>query len=171
MLKKLIFPFLTAAGLALAIVAPIQAADVGAKAPAFTAATVDGKTVDLAKLLGEKPVYLKFWATWCRYCVSELPHAQHAYDHYGDKIHVLTINVGINDSKKAIKELYEKYGITLPTVFDEGGAITSQYKVIGTPEHILIGRDGTIKFRSFNATDELDQALQHTYQQAAGEKL
>lgn len=168
MLKNLTLIAL-AAGLALTTVFPVQALDVGDKAPTFSATTLDGEAVNIAELLGHNPIYLKFWATWCRYCVNELPHAQHVYDDYGDRIHMLTINVGINDSKKNIKELYEAEGITLPTVFDEDGAITSQYKVIGTPEHVLIGRDGTIKFRSFSATDELDQALYQTYKNAAGE--
>lgn len=168
MLKKLTLHILVA-GLTLAAALPVQAFGVGDKAPLFTATTLDGNTVDLAELIGQKPVYLKFWATWCRYCINELPHAQHIYDDYGDEIHVLTINVGINDSKKAIKEVYEEEGITLPTVFDEGGAITSLYKIVGTPEHVLIGRDGIIRFRSFLATDELDQALRHTYEKAAGE--
>ena len=168
MLKYLI-PIALAAGLALTTAFPVQALDVGDKAPSFSATTLDGEAVNIAELLGKSPIYLKFWATWCRYCVNELPHAQHVYDKYGDNIHILTINVGINDSEKNIKELYEKEGITLPTVFDESGAITSQYKVIGTPHHVLIGRDGTIQLRSFSATDELDQVLYQTYRNAAGE--
>lgn len=169
--KKLILPLLAAAGLALLIAAPAHALDVGDRAPTFTVATLDGKPVDLAELIGKKPIYLKFWATWCRYCVSELPHAQHIHDRYGEEITVLSINIGINDSREAIRELYKEEGVTLPTVFDEGGAITSLYQVIGTPTHVLIGVDGTIAFRSFAASDELDEALRKAPKEAAGEKL
>ncbi|MDQ2076881.1 TlpA disulfide reductase family protein [Marinimicrobium sp. ABcell2] len=170
MQKKLI-SFLTAAGLALVVALPVQALGVGDKAPSFTATTMDGEAVDLVELIGHKPIYLKFWATWCRYCINELPHAQHIYDEYGEAITVLAINVGINDSRKAIREVYEEARVTVPTVFDEGSAITSQYKVIGTPNHVVIGRDGTITFRSFLASDELDQALLEAFNEAAGEKL
>jgi thiol-disulfide isomerase/thioredoxin len=76
MLKELTLIVITA-GLALATALPVHALTPGDKAPLFEATTLDGENVDLAELVGEKPVYLKFWATWCRYCVNELPHAQH----------------------------------------------------------------------------------------------
>ena len=37
---------------------------VGDPAPDFSVQTLDGKTLQLSELIGKKPVYLKFWATW-----------------------------------------------------------------------------------------------------------
>lgn len=170
MVRQHLFAYLAVVSFTLTAALPVQALEAGDPAPAFTAKTLDGKDINLAKLLGKQPIYLKFWATWCRYCVSELPHSQQAYERYGDRIAVLAVNIGINDSLQNIKDIYQKEAISIPTIFDEDSSITSLYKVIGTPNHVLIGRDGTIRYRSFLATDDLVKALRIEYQKA-GEKL
>ena len=132
----------------------------GDLAPDFTATTIAGELVNLSELKGKKPVYLKFWATWCSYCKAEFPHLQSIYDQYGDDIEVIAINVGINDSIANIAKLYDENGYQLPTVFDQEGKLTNSFGVIGTPHHILIGRDGKIAYRTFLATDQLDQQIE-----------
>lgn len=135
------------------------ALDAGDPAPAFTVTRLDGEPVRLEDHLGERPVYLKFWATWCKYCVSEMPHLQEIQDRYGDEILVLAVNVGINESVRGVERFYRERGLELPTVFDAEGALSSSYKIIGTPSHVLIGLDGRIDYRSSLATDELDRRL------------
>src|SRR5882757_8210863 len=54
--------------------------DVGALAPVMALKTLDGDTIDLAKLYGAKPVYLKFWATWCIPCREQMPKFKRIYD-------------------------------------------------------------------------------------------
>ncbi len=131
----------------------------GDPAPAFDASKLNGEPVRLEDHLGERPVYLKFWATWCKYCVSEMPHLQEIQDRYGDEIVVLAVNVGINESVGGVERFYRERGLELPTVFDADGTLSSSYKIIGTPSHVLIGLDGRIDYRSSLATDELDRRL------------
>jgi len=130
------------------------------KAPNFQAVTLTGETVQLSDFIGKKPVYLKFWATWCRYCVAEMPRLQAIYDEFGSEIAVLSINVGLNDSVENIEKLFGENGYQLPVVFDRQGEITTQFGVVGTPHHILIDRKGLIAYRTFLSSDTLDQMIQ-----------
>ena len=132
---------------------------VGTMAPNFTVKTLAGVTVKLSEYINKKPVYLKFWATWCSYCKVEMPHLQAIFDENGDHIEVLTVNVGMNDSISNIERYYQKSGFTIPTIFDQKGALTSSYGVVGTPYHVLIDKQGRIAYQTFLATDLLDKKI------------
>jgi peroxiredoxin len=132
---------------------------IGDMAPDFTVKTLDGVTVNLHDFIDEKPVYLKFWATWCSYCKVEMPHLQAIYDENGKHVEVLTVNVGINDSISNINRYFNKNGFTIPTVFDQKGDLTSSFGIVGTPYHVLIDTQGKINYQTFLATDLLDEKI------------
>lgn len=132
---------------------------VGELAPNFTGTTLDGREVSLKDFRGRKPVYIKFWATWCHYCVVELPHLQEIHNLKKDAFEVLLVNVGMNDSVENIQSLFEKKGFDMPVIVDKNGSIVSAYHVVGTPHQLLIGTDGRIQYQTFIMNDELDQLL------------
>lgn len=134
--------------------------NVGGDAPVFSAQTLSGQTFNLADYKGNKPVYLKFWATWCSYCKAEMPHLNSIKERYGDDIQVVTINVGMNDSVDNINHFFDGQGYRIPTIFDARGELTQRYGVVGTPHHVLIDEQGRIAYRTFLATDQLDQQIQ-----------
>jgi len=152
---------LTLAGLLLTATLPSTAdsLSVGDLAPDFEVTTLAGETFSLSSFQGKKPVYLKFWATWCSYCKAEMPHVQSTYNQYGDAVEVLMVNVGMNDSIANIKQLYNQKGYSLPTVFDREGELTSRYGVVGTPFHVLVDEQGRVAYQTFLASDELDDTI------------
>ena len=153
--------------LALSLQSPlVSAGNNGETAPQFTAQRINGETFDLSKYKGDKPVLLKFWATWCSYCLEEMPHLNATYDKYKGKLEVLTVNVGINDSVSNVKDLFAKNGYNLPVVFDADGSLTSQYKVIGTPTQVLIDKDGKVRIRTHLTTDALESAIEELAQES-----
>ncbi len=140
-------------------------AKVGDMAPNIQATTINGQAINLSELKGKKPVYLKFWATWCSYCKAEMPHLQRIQQEYGEKIEVLTVNVGLNDSVENVQALFKAEGYTLPVIFDQRGDITAQYQVVGTPFQVLINKQGQVVYETFLATDELSNQLANLVQE------
>ena len=132
---------------------------IGDQAPDFEVTTLAGKTFKLSDYEGEKPVYLKFWATWCSYCKVEMPHLQSIHNKYGDDVEVLAINVGINDSVANIENFFNAGGFNLPTVFDQRGNLVTSYGIVGTPHHVLVDIDGQVAYRTFLASDTLDDTI------------
>lgn len=65
--------------LALPPLAHAQAARPGEPAPDFTLVDDDGAVVRLSDFRG-RPVVVNAWATWCPFCIDEIPEFQRAHD-------------------------------------------------------------------------------------------
>jgi thiol-disulfide isomerase/thioredoxin len=140
---------------------------VGKPAPRLPLETIDGQAIDLGALYGKKAVYLKFWATWCVPCRQQMPHFQHVYETAGSDLAVIAIDVGFNDSVDAIRAYRKKLKISMPIVFDDG-RLGAAFHVRVTPTHIVIGRDGRVRYVGHLADAQLDAALLAARTSAAG---
>jgi thiol-disulfide isomerase/thioredoxin len=130
----------------------------GTSAPRVVLKTIDGEAIDLDGLYGKKAVYLKFWATWCVPCREQMPHFEHVYETAGPDMAVIAVDVGFNDSVDAVRAYRKKLGITMPIVFDDGSLGTAFHLRV-TPTHVVIGRDGRVRYVGHLADKDLDAAL------------
>jgi len=131
----------------------------GAPAPRLTLKTIDGETIDLASIYGKKAVYIKFWATWCTPCREQMPHFERTYESAGPDLAVIAIDVGFNDSIEQVRRYQRELGITMPMVFDGDGQAAAAFHLRVTPQHIVIGRDGRVRYVGHLADQRLDEAL------------
>ena len=131
---------------------------IGTAAPAMVVRTVDGAPIDLGALYGKQAVYLKFWATWCGPCRAQMPHFKHAYETAGPGLAVIGVDTGFNDSIADVRDAIRELGLTMPTVIDDG-RLAAAFNLRVTPQHIVIGRDGLIKYVGHLADAQLDAAL------------
>lgn len=131
---------------------------IGTPAPAVRLTTIDGQTIDLARLYGHKAVYLKFWATWCVPCREQMPHFEHTYEQAGSDLEVIAINAGFNDSVEDIRTYRQKLGLKMPIVLDDG-SLGGALNLRVTPQHVVIGRDGKILYIGHFVDDKLETAL------------
>ena len=110
-----------------------------AAAPEFTVTDTDGNPVSLQDLRG-KPVILNFWASWCGYCVKEMPHFEDVYRQYGDRIHILMVNV--QESSETANAFIEKAAYTFPVYLDSSGSAAAAYGATGLPATFFIDAEG-----------------------------
>jgi peroxiredoxin len=124
-------------------------AQIGAPAPDFDLALLDGSTLGLHDLHG-KTVVLNFWASWCAPCKEEMPVLQRLASTSGDDVAI--VGVGLrNDEDAAARAFITQTGVTFPTGRDTGppasgprGPIEMAYGVLAAPTTIVIAPDGTI---------------------------
>lgn len=118
-----------------------------------------GGSANLKQTLGTKPLYLKFWATWCLDCRRELPNLQRAYEQYQDKIAIYAVNLNINETDEYIRRLQQKHNLTIPILMDNQGSLAGNFKFHGTPFHVLINAQGNVVYTTYNDDANLQQQL------------
>jgi len=126
------------------------------KYPAYDFTLVDqyGNSHTLSDYKG-KVVFLNFWATWCPPCQKELPDIEELYKEYGENqndVIILGITNPVSDdypnnadvTKERIIEFINENGYTFPVLFDETGAVLSNYYISAFPTTFLIDTEGNI---------------------------
>lgn len=131
---------------------------VGTPAARLSLTTIDGDQIDLGQLYGRKAVYLKFWATWCQPCREQMPHFEHVYETAGPDLAVIAVNIGFNDSVEDVRAFRSKYHLKMPIVIDDG-RLANAFHLQVTPQHVIIGRDGTVRYVGWFADQRLQDAL------------
>jgi peroxiredoxin len=111
-------------------------------APDFELMDLDGNMVKLSDLKC-KNLIINFWATWCPYCIQEMPDLQKLHDKYkDDNFTVIAINVREKGSKA--KEYLEENNIEIPVLLDIEGTASSVYGANSIPLSVAVNKDGII---------------------------
>ena len=137
----------------------------GLPGPDIVLKTIDGKTIDLAKFYGRRPVYLKFWATWCVPCREQMPGFERDYETLGDRVAFIAVNAAFNDTETAVRQVQREAGMRMPIVIDDG-RLAAALNLRVTPQHVVIGRDGRILYIGHLADERLHAALDEAQREA-----
>lgn len=125
-----------------------SAINVGDTAPAYSADTLDGQTVQLAQFIGEQAVLVNLWATWCGPCRKEIPALQKLHEQYGQQgLKVIGVSIDGKGEAGQVRRYTEQAGVTYTILYDPGDRFTSAFQTIGVPETFLIDKDGKLTYR------------------------
>ena len=117
--------------------------EMGKIAPDFTLTDINGNDVTLSKLKGKK-VMLNFWATWCPYCVKEMPDLNKIYNENKEELVIIGIDVG--EDTKIVNEFLKENNVDYPIVFDVNGRVALKYNAhISLPTSYIIDEEGIVK--------------------------
>jgi peroxiredoxin len=118
---------------------------VGAEAPDFTLADINGKDIKLSSLRG-KPVMVNFWATWCPPCRAEIPEIVKMYTETGASRSYEVLGVATQSDSATIRAFSQEFNMTFPLLPDVNGRVVSNYHVLPIPTTFFIDRDGIIRY-------------------------
>ncbi len=108
-------------------------------APDFELKDMEGNTVKLSDFLGKK-VMLNFWATWCKFCVQEMPDLMKLQEAHKDDLVILYVNVG--ESKDKVQKFIDEHKLTGTVLLDEKMEVASMYGVDAYPTTFAINEKG-----------------------------
>jgi peptide methionine sulfoxide reductase msrA/msrB len=125
---------------------PATEAQTGTAAPAATFTDFQGNAVSLADFKG-KPVYLKFWASWCPECLSSLAETDALAAGGNDFVVLTVVAPGVSGEKSKERFITWFSGLDYQNtvvLFDENGAAMQAFGVRGVPTSAYVNADGTL---------------------------
>jgi thiol-disulfide isomerase/thioredoxin len=132
---------------------------IGEAPPSFVGYNVKGDRVELGSLVG-RPVVLSFWATWCGYCLKELPVLSGIQKAAGpDKISVLAVNT--EDRRTYLKVSKALKDLELTMLNDPHGAVQTKYGVKGIPHMLIIDHHGRVKKKYVGYGESMLDSIVH----------
>ena len=141
-----------AAIVAAAVVVPSGGVEarVGARPPGFTLpAAVGGPTrapFRMSDHLGQRPVVVLFWATWCAPCQQELPFYESLYQRYrGQGLRIVAVSMDSQATITRVGPAARRLGVTFDIVTDVDTRVTTQLNPRrAAPFSVWINRQGRI---------------------------
>ena len=114
-------------------------------APDFTLKTLAGDTVTLSHLRGH-PVFLNFWATWCKPCRGEMSDIIAAYDaNHAARLEVLAINLTDQERMRDVRSFVQELKLPFPVLLDQKGKVRKSYGLRGVPTSVFIDTLGVVR--------------------------
>ncbi len=132
---------------------------VGSQAPAAVLEDLAGEPVDLAQYIGQRPLLIEFWASWCTVCEALAPRLRQAYERFGTEVHFLVVAVAVNQTKRRVQRHVEEHDMPYQFLWDGQGRATRSYKVPTTAHVVIVDSKGKIAYTGVGADQDLEGAL------------
>lgn len=135
--------------------APEQSEPANTSAPTYpllaehdpTVYTEEGEAITFSQIADGKPLVVNFWATWCPYCVKEMPDYQQIVADYGDRVNFAFVDVtdGKRETREKAQEFLAENGFAeLPAYYDTDLAASIEYNASSLPTTAVIDSKGQI---------------------------
>ena len=115
------------------------------KGPDFTLEDLSGDFVELNQEVGEGPILLSFWATWCKPCIEEMDEYKKIYNDYKDKgFKMYAISTDDENTVAKVKPLVKSKGYNFPVLLDTNGDAVRLYYAQSIPYSVILDKQGMI---------------------------
>ncbi len=138
--------------------------EIGQRAPDFMLKTPSGRNVRLNDFRS-KAVFINFWATWCPFCIDEMPDMEQVSKEFEGDLVVLGVNVG--EDAQEVARFIDELGVTYTILLDTNLDVATGYGVRAMPSSYFIDREGKIVDVGFGALtyEQMRERVQKTLEE------
>ena len=86
--------------------------------------------------VGDGPLVVNLWATWCGPCRDEMPAFDAVARAAGDDVRIVGVNIG--DGAAAARRFVDDVAVGFPQYLDEDGALYADLGVTGMPTTVFV---------------------------------
>ncbi|MBW6493889.1 MAG: TlpA family protein disulfide reductase [Burkholderiaceae bacterium] len=116
---------------------------VGDPAPRLDAVLLDGATLR-ADALDGKVVVQMFWATWCPFCVAEMPHIQKLHEAYASRGLVI-VAVSLDRGRDEVVRFWSEHRYVFLVAMRSQEMREGWGSIRGTPTFYVVDRQGVVR--------------------------
>ncbi len=111
----------------------------------FVLENLEGDLIELENEIGEGPIILNFWATWCKPCKEELKELNKIYNKYSDQgLKLFAISVDSEKSIAKVKPYIKTNQFDFTVLLDYNSEVARMYYAQMVPYSVIIDLNGEI---------------------------
>ena len=129
------------------------------EAPNFSLKSLDGNQVELNSFLGNGPVLISFWATWCKPCVAELKYFNEYYNEFKEKgFTMIAVSTDSERSVSKVRPFVKANNYDFPVLLDTNSEVARMYYARMIPYTVILDKTGNIVYThvGYKKGDELE---------------
>lgn len=120
----------------------------------FTLRDINGKQVILSNYRG-KVVVVDVWATWCGFCVGEIPHLMSLQSKAGqEKTPLQFLGIAMDDNRADVRNFVAQRRMNYPVLYPDSAQMKPFGEIDGLPTKFIIDKKGVIVNSIIGAASE-----------------
>lgn len=112
----------------------------GEPAPDAPLTMLDGSARSISDFQGSVTI-VSFWATWCPYCIKEMPDLQQIRENYPD-VNVVMVNCG--EDQALVADFVQQHDYDFTWALDPNFEAQTAYPTSGIPYTVVIDSEGNV---------------------------
>jgi len=136
----------------------VFAQQTGNELPSVDIKTLDGETFNTSDIKNDGPIFLSFWATWCKPCIKELIAIDENYVDWQDETGLKVYAISIDDTKSMsrVAPFVNGRAWEFEVLLDMNSDFKRAMNVINVPHSFILDKNGKIVWQhtSYSPGDE-----------------
>lgn len=133
---------------------------VGERPVAVQLEDLNGNEVSLEDYIGDKPVVIEFWATWCPVCERLKPQFDAVNAEHQGAVEILFVAVAVNQSQRRVRRFVEDDPHPGEVLWDGDGNAVRAFSAPSTSYVVVLDANGRVAYTGVGDSQDLVAAVQ-----------